>query len=255
MWFALPLHLLWLLKMPRTKKENKKKIKANQEYQKAYRAKNKEAYQAYQKAYCAENKEKKNEKGRLEAEEFAKQNGEKVQSEKERDAAIDTLLDEPREELDGRNLRECIDNDENFLFYVGGTFRDLKEEDLRWLTSRGRVKFDNKGNIKPGQDMTKRNRPVLLHINGDSVTMKTARDQFGFRSFVVYEDLLHLNASRIEDKLQGRYQHLDLGKRLWRCQGKGPKYTKSTKRVHKVFVTFSFKVRKSLRKKILKLQF
>jgi|OM-RGC.v1.038362963 hypothetical protein len=40
------------------------------------------------------------------------------------------------------------------------------------------------------------------------------REEFGFSSFVVFEDLLHLNASAIEDKLQTPYQGLPLGKRL-----------------------------------------
>ena len=84
--------------------------------------------------------------------------------------------------------------------------------------------------------------------------MKTAREEFGFRSFVVFKDLLHCNASRIEDKLQGLYQELPLGKRLWRCRGKGAKYLKHKKGVHKVFVTFSFEVQKSLRNNKLKLQ-
>jgi hypothetical protein len=80
--------------------------------------------------------------------------------------------------------------------------------------------------------------------------MKTARDDFGFGSFVVFEDLLHCNASRIEDKFQGRYQGLPLGRKLWRCRGKSAKYLKHKR----VFVTFSFKVQKSLRSKKLILQ-
>ena len=62
--------------------------------------------------------------------------------------------------------------------------------------------------------------------------MKEARDEFGFRSIVVFQNRLHLNASRIEDKLQGRYQALPLGcPRLWRCVGKGAKYSEK-ERVH-----------------------
>jgi hypothetical protein len=58
------------------------------------------------------------------------------------------------------------------------------------------------------------------------------------------------NATRIEDKLQWRMQHLDFGApRLWRCVGKGPKYTgdKDVK-THKVYVTFSWQARKLIRK-------
>ena len=179
------------------------------------------------------NNAKRSEELRLQYEEFARSRGEVVQSEPERDEIIQSLLDEPRPELDGRTLRHCIEEDEDFSFYVGGTFLNLEDEDLRWMTQRGNNKFDKEGNVVPGQDMGKKNRPVLVHPDGTNVTMKTAREEFGFRSFVVFKDLLHCNASRIEDKLQGLYQELPLGKRLWRCRGKGPKYTKDKEeRVH-----------------------
>ena len=60
------------------------------------------------------------------------------------------------------------------------------------------------------------------------------------------------NATRIEDLVQGRMQHLPFGApRLWRSRGKGPKYTGGegvkTHKV-KVFVTFSWKARKLIRK-------
>jgi hypothetical protein len=54
--------------------------------------------------------------------------------------------------------------------------------------------------------------------------------------------------SRIEDKLQGRYQSLPLGcPRLWRCRGKGAKYSEEEDQVHKVFITYSFKVQKAVK--------
>ena len=119
--------------------------------------------------------------------------------------------------------------------------------------ARGAAKFDDNGEIIEGTEKLK-NRPVLLRGNGDGVTMKQARDEFGFRSIVVFQNCLHLNASRIEDKLQGRYQALPLGcPRLWRCRGKGPKYSEK-ERVHKVFITYSFKVQKAVNEGKLTIQ-
>ena len=160
----------------------------------------------------------------------------------------------PGPELGGKSFAECLYLPD-FSFYVGGTFRTLKEEDLRWLTMRGGAKFDDDGEIIAGTDKLK-NRPVLVRDNDKNVTMKEARDEFGFRSIVVYENQLHCNASRIEDKLHGRYQALPLGcPRLWRCRGKGPKYNKDeVKQVHKVFITYSFKVQKAVKEEKLKIQ-
>ena len=154
-------------------------------------------------------------------------------------------MSKERPELGGKSFAECV-NHPDFCFYIGGTFRTLTMEDLRWLTARGAAKFDGDGEIIPGTEKLK-NRPVLLRGNGEHVTMKEARAEFGFRSIVVYENRLHLNASRIEDKLQGRYQALPLGcPRLWRFRGKGAKYSEE-ERVHKVFITYSFKVQKAVK--------
>ena len=57
------------------------------------------------------------------------------------------------------------------------------------------------------------------------------------------------NATRIEDLVQGRMQHLPFGApRLWRCRAKGAKYKGKGVKTHKVFVTFSWKARKLIRK-------
>ena len=58
------------------------------------------------------------------------------------------------------------------------------------------------------------------------------------------------NATRIEDLLQARMQGLPFGgPRLWRCRGKGSKYIAPLPRVHKAFITFSWKARSLIRKK------
>jgi hypothetical protein len=104
-----------------------------------------------------------------------------------------------------------------FTFYVGETKQDeLKREDLRWVTERG-------ANLPDGQGYKgQRNRPVLVWSNGKTITVKQAREQFGFQSQVVYESAFLIYASRVEDEIQTRYQHLALGrKKLWRCVAMG----------------------------------
>mgnify|MGYP000173662483 CR=1 FL=1 len=183
---------------------------------------------------------------RLAAEEFARKNCKAVQTEELREGIIDDIMSKERPELRGKSFAECVINPD-FCFYIGGTFRALKEEDLRWITARGAAKFGDDGEIIEGTEKLK-NRPVLVRDNDKNVTMKEARDEFGFRSIVVYENQLHCNASRIEDKLQGRYQALPLGcPRLWRCRGKGAKYSEEEDQVHKVFITYSFKVQKAVK--------
>jgi hypothetical protein len=102
-------------------------------------------------------------------------------------------------------------------FYVGETKQDrLEREDLRWITERGANLPDGQG-YKGG-----RNRPVLVWSNNKTITMKQAREQLGFQSQVVYELTFLIDASRVEDEIQNRYQHLDLGrKKLWRSVAMG----------------------------------
>jgi hypothetical protein len=76
--------------------------------------------------------------------------------------------------------------------------------------------------------------------------MKQAREQLGFQSQVVYESAFLIDASRVEDEIQTRYQRLALGrKKLWRCAAKGKSSEKSDvteTEVYKVFITFSMQV-------------
>ena len=123
-------------------------------------------------------------------------------------------------------------------FYWGYTSRSLADEDLRWLTTRGTAGQDADGEytINPGK-----NRPVLLWWPDEStITMGEARSELGFTSHEVYASTLKYNARMVENALQQRYQHLDLGHRLWRCADKGSKYdTEVDGKLHKVFITYS----------------
>jgi hypothetical protein len=107
--------------------------------------------------------------------------------------------------------------------YVGYTACAIADEALRWLTPRGL------------------SRPVLLWSDGTTITMGKAQSELGFIFQEVYASKLKCNARMVENALQQRYQHLDLGHRLWRCADMGSKYDKEVDlgKVHKVFITYS----------------
>ena len=142
-----------------------------------------------------------------------------------------------------------------FSFYIGETGRDLDAEALRWLTQRGSM-----------LTVSGVNRPVLLHGDGRVVTMKQAKDDFGFSSFYVKDDFLdkvrrerffffhadghtlatlhQANSTKLEAALQRKYQSLPLGRRLWRRVGAGSNglHEPRDEREHKVFIAYSFEV-------------
>ena len=107
---------------------------------------------------------------------------------------------------------EDLHNDPNVSIYFGETFRKLREEDLRWLTKRG----DLAGGT---------NRPTLewSEPRGERthITMSEAREELGFKSCVLHEDVLKVNTTAIEDLLQRKCHDLDLPRRLHRVVGAG----------------------------------
>ena len=141
--------------------------------------------------------------------------------------------------------------DVNFTFYVGETMRQLPLEDLRWITARGANLPE--GMIYEGQ----RNRPVLLWNDGRNITEKQARSE-GFESQIVFESAYLIDASRVEDAIQARFQHLPLGThRLWRHVAMGRSSNKNDvveQQVYKVFLTYSTSVVEKLHDNIWKIQ-
>ena len=116
------------------------------------------------------------------------------------------------EELLGLVLNESASNTKRRFevgavgsFYIGYTARQLDEECLRWLTTRGASKQAEDGTFV---DPSKRNRPVLLMHDGSTITMGKARKELGFDRVEVYASTLKINARAVEDALQYRYQHL-----------------------------------------------
>jgi len=160
--------------------------------------------------------------------------------------------------------------------------QNIAFESLRWLTVRGKTPpktsssdedcsdsdsdwdSDSDGDFYPCSDdgydddaeydiavgLAKKkcqvNRPVLkLKTKAGGarhIKMKEARENFGFRAQVVFESPYKIDASRVEDCIQTKYQHLRLGKRLWRYVAKGPKSDKADvhgEQIYKVFITSS----------------
>ena len=118
---------------------------------------------------------------------------------------------------------------------------------------------------------TARNRPVLIHQNNETITMRNA-EILGFKSkylyltfvyaylyniyiyiynffycftcsgILLYASKVYINASQIEDRLQRKLNHLPLGHRLWRHVAKGgysdiQKYEGDN--LFKVFLTYA----------------
>jgi len=128
----------------------------------------------------------------------------------------------------------------------------LEMEDLRFLTKCGR-------NLPTGQFYRGgRNRPALVMANDSIITMNQARLDYGFVSQVVYESACLIDASRVEDAIQTRFQYLPFGThRLWRCVAMGRSSDQSDveeKRVYKVFITYSTQVVDKLTQNILKIK-
>jgi hypothetical protein len=110
--------------------------------------------------------------------------------------------------------------------YVGYTGQgDVDEENTRFLISSK----DNKN-------------PVLLKMNGSSITRSEAKETFGFASSVVYTCKSKLNARNVEAALQTHWKDLKFGyRRLWRDNDRGAKYdtAKDVGKAHSVFLTIS----------------
>jgi hypothetical protein len=123
----------------------------------------------------------------------------------------------------------------------------LENEDLRWLTKRGRPM--KAGEVYVGRK-TQKNRPSILKSDGETIKDKEAREEYGFKSFVVYESPIRTNVCSVEHALQKFLQHifidnghdgLRLGRRFWRHVAMGDK-THNEAGHYKTFVTFSVNI-------------
>ena len=139
-------------------------------------------------------------------------------------------------------------------FYFGYSGRELVEEYLRFLTTRGSAELDEYGEIIDSSARV-HNEPVLLWRDGSVITKKEAEDKLDFKCVELYASPLKLNARRVEEALQQYYQHVELGVRLWRCPDKGAKYDTEAdaNKVHKVFLTYSPRVIEMLREGTIKI--
>ena len=124
---------------------------------------------------------------------------------------------------------------------------------MRWLTVRGASQKDANGNFV---NSSARNRPVLVWADGSTISMGQAVSQLGFEYFEIYASSLKINARYVECALQKRLQHLPLGMRLWRHPDKGAKFDKAVDgKVHKVFITISWRVAQMLAAQKIKVNF
>ena len=136
-------------------------------------------------------------------------------------------------ELGGNSIEEAVEEGKTAL-YFGYTGRLVLQEHLSWLTQRSNG----------------RSSPILTWPDDDTISAGQATDQLGFDSVELYSSTLKINARAVEAALQRRFDYLPLGVRLWRDTDKGAKYDKEKDKgkAHKVFLTFSRKVRRAIRK-------
>mgnify|MGYP001064218773 CR=1 FL=1 len=64
----------------------------------------------------------------------------------------------------------------------------------------------------------------------------------GFKVEVLFTSKFKINARNVEDALQYKFQHLSLGKRLWRSPDRGAKYELPNDKVHSVGIAYSRKI-------------
>jgi hypothetical protein len=166
-------------------------------------------------------------------------------------------------------------------FYVGQTKRSVKEEESRWLTRRGANMADDIYDIigadefdgddeddgededeRPRKKQKKtvaRNRPVLINADGTVINKKNGNfDTLEFQSIVLTHSKFLIDATRIEERIQGKFHHLELGsERLWRVAGAGRSNDKDDicgKRDYKVFLYFSREVQQHLEDELIVIQ-
>ena len=81
----------------------------------------------------------------------------------------------------------------NAGLYVGMTGQILEREDLRWLIERGHPMKASE--VYVGRK-TQKNRPSILKSDGETIKEKEAREEYGFKSLVVYESPIRTNVPR-----------------------------------------------------------
>ena len=155
------------------------------------------------------------------------------------------ILNKRRPQLDFTSIRQELDNNKDFAFYVGYTARRKEQEDLHWLTKRGK-RLRSGAKYKGG-----RNRPVLQFKDKlkPVIGMQFARKNLKFKSILVYDSPCQLNALDVEEKLQTLLRKHPLGIRLWRNIAKGSK-DRFGPGYYKVFIAYSRTVRKAYDKDI-----
>jgi hypothetical protein len=129
-------------------------------------------------------------------------------------------------------MRQAIETN-SFAIYIGTTKRTIKEEDLRWMTARGAQDQRASRSGRVVYTGSRRNRPVLVRLDGTCITMGEARRTFRAKSVVISHSRLWYNEISLEDALQTELQPNRLGlERLHRHPAMGAKLAASAPRLH-----------------------
>jgi hypothetical protein len=164
-------------------------------------------------------------------------------------ATADTLSTSPLPIFKGRTLEEFLQlaSDLNqpeadaYAFYFGYTGREIVVEYT--CASSLSVVLLSRPRMAPSS--TPRYATGLCSsglMTASSRRRRRWRSWASSKAYIeLYSSTLKLNARRVEEAFQKRFQHLPLGTRLWRCVDKGSKYDRpeDAGKVHKVFLTFS----------------
>ena len=127
----------------------------------------------------------------------------------------------------------------DFVFYIGYAGRKIKAEYMRWCCNQ---KY-----------------PVISELNGDNIKMAKATHELGFKAITLHADRIMLNATGLEKAIHvlAKTMMSTLAEpTLWRYNGMGANddswRLNIFKKSHKVFLTWSWKARKAIRKKEIK---
>lgn len=133
---------------------------------------------------------------------------------------MNELLDQPRPELHGHSPRNLLGS-VGGTTYIGTTFRSLKDETWAFFGLRGQEWQRDDGTWT---DTGARNLPAMSWEGGTVISPSDATALLAFKAIFVYMSTVKANVTRMETMLHTKFQHLELGHRLWRRIGAGSKF-------------------------------
>jgi len=187
-----------------------------------------------------------------------------TEKEAERLAVLATLSDEPpfKEVKEPIAEAERIINDNQHIFnerldsglrsfYIFYTGSDAHVESTRFLSNRNSYRNDPVTNdviytignpVLRWKETSEYYKQRQLDGAPDPsiITGEQFRNILGARMKILYKSKLQYNARMVEDSLQYKYRHLDLGQRLFRDIDRGPKFEEPEEaKLHQVGVIYT----------------